>query len=94
MKAFFWLLKAAVFFVLFVFALSNRHDVTLHFLAWSSNAAPMMLVLFVSFALGALLGILVMMPRWWRLRQILRKQQPTIMVEANPALPSSSNDNY
>lgn len=100
MKAFFWLLKAAVFFILFIFALSNRHDVTLHFLAWSSNATPMMLVLLASFALGVILGILVMTPRWWRLRQTLRKQQATTQQAAHtPNTPTdppspSSHDSY
>lgn len=76
MKIFFWLLKAAVFFILFIFALSNRHDVALHFLVWSSHAVPMMIVVLASFSLGALLGILVMVPRWWRLRKTVSTPIP------------------
>ena len=60
MKYLIWLLKAAVFFVFFAFALNNRDEVTLHFLLGYAVALPMAVVVLVSFALGAVLGVLVL----------------------------------
>ena len=70
MKSFFWLLfKAAIFFLLFAFAMGNRDEVALHFMPGHVVTMPMMAVVLGSFALGVFLGILVMVPRWWRLRR-------------------------
>ena len=71
MKSFFWLLfKAAIFFLLFAFAMGNRDEVALHFMPGHVVTMPMMAVVLGSFALGVFLGILVMVPRWWRLRPL------------------------
>ena len=76
MKSFFWLLfKAAIFFLLFAFALGNRDEVALHFMPGHVVTMPMMAVVLGSFALGVFLVILVMVPRWWRLRRDVRKAQ-------------------
>ena len=74
MKKFFWLLlKAAIFFLLFAFALGNRHEAMLYFLPGQVLTVPMVVLVLGFFALGAFLGILVMVPRWWRLRCAARK---------------------
>lgn len=76
MKSFFWLLfKAAIFFLLFAFVMGNRDEVALHFMPGHVATMPMMAVVLGSFALGVFLGILVMIPRWWRLRRDVRKAQ-------------------
>jgi uncharacterized integral membrane protein len=61
-----WLLKAAIFFTLFAFALNNQADVTVHFFFGYQWTAPMVLVVLMSFAAGLLMGVLGMVPRWWR----------------------------
>jgi len=63
-----WLLKAAIFFTLFAFALNNRDDVTVHFFFGQHWTAPMALVVLTAFAIGLLIGVLGMVPRWWRQR--------------------------
>jgi lipopolysaccharide assembly protein A len=64
-----WLLKAAIFFTLFAFALNNQQTVAVHFFFGTLWQAPLVLVVLVAFACGLSLGILVMMPRWWKKRK-------------------------
>ena len=59
-----WLLKAALFFVLFAFALNNQGPVTLHFFFGTQWQGPVVLVVLATFALGLLAGVLVMVPVW------------------------------
>ena len=66
MKYLMWLLKAAIFFTLFAFALNNQQTVSVHFFFGTLWQAPLVLVVLVTFACGLSTGILVMMPRWWR----------------------------
>ncbi|OYQ39920.1 hypothetical protein CHU94_11295 [Rhodoferax sp. TH121] len=64
-----WLLKAAIFFTLFAFALNNQGDVTVHFFFGTRWTAPMVLVVLITFAAGVAIGVLGMVPRWWRHRR-------------------------
>ncbi len=67
-----WLLKAALFFTLFAFALNNQHVVAVNFFFGTLWQAPLVLVVLVAFAAGLALGVLVMVPRWWRSRRAAR----------------------
>ena len=69
MKYLMWLLKAAIFFTLFAFALNNQQTVAVHFFFGTLWQAPLVLVVLVTFACGLSLGVLVMMPRWWKKRK-------------------------
>ena len=73
MKYLLWLLKAAIFFTLFAFALNNQDDVTVHFFFGTSWQAPLVLVVLAAFALGLVAGVLGMLPRWWRRRREARQ---------------------
>jgi putative membrane protein len=64
-----WLLKAAIFFTLFAFALNNQQTVAVHFFFSTFWQAPLVLVVLAAFAGGLSLGIFVMMPRWWKKRK-------------------------
>ena len=64
-----WLLKAAIFFTLFAFALNNQHDATVRFFFGQQWTAPLVLVVLSAFALGLVIGVLGMVPRWWRHRR-------------------------
>ena len=66
MKYLMWLLRAAIFFTLFSFALNNQQTVVVHFFFGTLWKSPLVLVVLAAFALGLALGILVMMPRWWK----------------------------
>lgn len=69
MKYLAWLLKAAIFFTLFAFALNNQQDVTVRFFFGTQWTAPLVLVVFAVFAAGLVAGALVMVPRWWKHRK-------------------------
>lgn len=70
MKYLTWLLKAAIFFTLFAFALNNQQTVAVHFFFGTLWQAPLVLVVLAAFACGLALGVFFMMPRWWKKRQI------------------------
>lgn len=66
MKYAMWLLKAAIFFALFAFALNNTHDVQVRFFFGQQWHGPLVLVVLATLALGIVIGALGMVPRWWR----------------------------
>jgi lipopolysaccharide assembly protein A len=86
MKYLMWLLKAAIFFTLFAFALNNQQDVTVHFFFGTSWRAPLVLVVLAAFALGLAIGALGMVPRWWKHRVAARRvQQGMVAPQAEAA---------
>ena len=96
MKYFLWLLKAAIFFTLFAFALNNQQDATVHFFFGTSWTAPLVLVVLAAFALGLIVGVLGMVPRWLKHRSAAqRAAQPetpptpaATPADATPPAPS------
>lgn len=82
MKYFLWLLKAAIFFTLFAFALNNQQDATVHFFFGTSWTAPLVLVVLAAFALGLIVGVLGMVPRWLKHRNAARSTQATVPAAA------------
>jgi len=77
-----WILKAAIFFALFAFALNNQQDATVHLLFGRQWRAPMTLVVLAAFALGMVVGVLGMLPGWWSRR---RPAPPAAAPEAGQA---------
>ncbi|MCW5670689.1 MAG: DUF1049 domain-containing protein [Hydrogenophaga sp.] len=73
MKYLMWLLNAAIFFVLFAFALNNQDSVTLHLFFGTSWQAPLVLVILVALVIGVFLGVAVMLPLWLRARRTRRQ---------------------
>ncbi len=82
MKYLLWLLKAAIFFTLFAFALNNQHDATVYFFFGTNWRAPLVLVVLVAFAGGLVVGALGMLPGWWKHRVAATQVPP-----AEPVLP-------
>jgi lipopolysaccharide assembly protein A len=66
-----WFFRAAVFFILFAFALNNQHEAQLKWFFGFEFRAPMVLMVLVVFAAGAVFGVLAMTPNWWRQRRRL-----------------------
>ena len=60
-----WILKAAIFFTLFAFALNNQQDATVQFFFGTHWRAPLVLVVLAAFTAGVVIGVLGMVPRWW-----------------------------
>lgn len=75
MKYLLWLLKAAIFFTLFAFALNNQHDVTVNFFFGAAWRAPLVLVVLAACAGGLAVGVLGMLPGWWRHRKAAAANQ-------------------
>lgn len=81
-----WVLKAALFFTLFAFALNNQQDATVHFFFGTQWRAPLVLVVLSAFTLGVVVGVLGMVPRWWRHRRAA--QRPRSTTGSGAAAPS------
>ena len=77
MKYLAWLLKAAIFFTLFAFALNNQQDATVNFFFGTRWQAPLVLVVLAAFACGIATGVMGMVPRWWSSRKAARRAQTT-----------------
>ncbi|MDW5444559.1 LapA family protein [Polaromonas sp. SM01] len=84
MKYLMWLLKAAIFFTLFAFALNNQQVVSVYFFFGTQWQAPLVLVVLATFAFGLAAGILMMMPRWWKKRKNA-KLNPHSPLSENPS---------
>ena len=86
MKYLLWLLKAAIFFTLFAFALNNQQNATVHFFFGTQWQAPLVLVVLTAFVGGLIAGVLVMVPRWWKQRSTAVKlSQPVAAADAPAA---------
>jgi uncharacterized integral membrane protein len=74
MRALLWLFRAFVFFTLFAFALNNEQPVVVHWFFGAQWTAPLVIVVLAAFAGGAAIGVLAMVPSWWRHRRVARRQ--------------------
>jgi len=83
-----WLLKAAIFFTLFAFALNNQQDATVHFFFGTQWRAPLVLVVLAAFALGLAVGALGMVPRWWKHRTADQRSMPAAAPTQDSTLSS------
>jgi len=91
MKYLLWLLKAAIFFTLFAFALNNQQDATVHFFFGTQWRAPLVLVVLSAFTCGVAIGVLGMVPRWWRHRSAHLSKQHAAPTTPTPAEPSPTH---
>ena len=82
-----WLLNAAIFFVLFAFALNNQDAVALHLFFGARWQAPLVLILLCALLIGVVLGVLVMLPLWLRARK-QRRLAPTVVAPL-PTVPDA-----
>ena len=73
-----WLVRAAIFFTLFAFALNNQQEAGIRWFFGQEWRAPMVFIVLAAFALGCAVGVFAMVPSWWRHRRIARKHAPTV----------------
>lgn len=78
------------FFTLFAFALNNQQDATVHFFFGTSWTAPLVLVVLAAFALGLIVGVLGMVPRWLKHRNAARSTQATVPAAAEAPATASA----
>src|SRR6195952_5022222 len=74
MRILVWLVRAAVFFTLFAFALNNLDEATVKWFFGYVWHAPMVFIVLAAFGLGCAFGIFAMVPSWWRHRRLSRTQ--------------------
>jgi len=86
-----WIVRLAVFFTLFAFALNNQQEAALHWFFGQEWRAPMVFIVLAAFALGCAFGIFAMVPSWWRHRRVARRatavaasETPVAAVELAP----------
>jgi uncharacterized integral membrane protein len=85
MRILVWLFRAFLFFTLFAFALNNLHTTTVHWFFGVRWNAPLVMVALVAFGLGCALGVLAMVPAWWKHRRQARLAAPASTAAAAPA---------
>ena len=90
-----WLLKAAVFFTLFAFALNNQQDASVHFFFGQQARLPMALIVLISFAIGLAVGVLGMLSTLWR-KQAPRKTslEDELLTGRAPLAPLPQEDTH
>jgi uncharacterized integral membrane protein len=76
MRLFVWLLRAFIFFTLFAFALNNQQGATVRWFFGIEWRAPMVIVVLAAFAGGCAIGVLAMVPAWWKHRRRARRAAP------------------
>lgn len=81
-----WLLKAAIFFTLFAFALNNQQAIAVNFFFGTFWKAPLVLVVLTAFGIGLALGVLLMMPRWWK-----KRKTRLLSIPKSTTAPSAQN---
>ena len=82
-----WLLKAAIFFTLFAFALNNQQEIAVNFFFGTFWKAPLVLVVLTVFGIGLALGVLLMMPRWWK-----KRKTRLLFIPKSVTAPSDQNN--
>jgi len=73
-----WLFNGAIFFTLFAFALNNQQDATVHFFFGTQWRSPMVLIVLTAFAAGLAVGVLAMVPRWWKQRSAAARSRRAV----------------
>ena len=88
MRLLVWVLRAFIFFTLFAFALNNQQRVTVRWFFGAESTAPMVLVVLAAFAIGCVVGVVSMLPGWWRERRAARRHPQRGM--ANGTAPAAA----
>jgi lipopolysaccharide assembly protein A len=88
MRIFVWLVRAAIFFILFAFALNNQQEAGIRWFFGQEWRAPMVFIVLAAFAFGCAFGVFAMVPSWWRHRRVARKHAPVVVPPAE-AVPTA-----
>lgn len=83
MRILVWLLRAFLFFALFAFALNNSQEVQVRWFFGHDWHSPLVIVVLMAFGLGCAVGVLAMVPAWWKhRRQAQRLDDPAAAATA------------
>lgn len=89
MRSLVWLLRAALFFTLFAFALNNQHEAGIKWFFSHEWRAPMVFIVLAAFTLGCVVGGLAMAPSWWRHRRVARRHEALREEAETPSSPAT-----
>jgi len=70
MRILVWLFRAFLFFALFAFALNNSHEAVVRWFFGYEWRAPLVIIVLLAFGSGCALGVLAMVPAWWKHRRV------------------------
>ncbi|MBA4342470.1 MAG: DUF1049 domain-containing protein [Methylibium sp.] len=88
MRILVWLLRAFLFFALFAFALNNSQEVQVRWFFGHDWHSPLVIVVLLAFGLGCAVGVLAMVPAWWKhRRQAQRLDDPAAATAPEPLNP-------
>ncbi len=90
MRALNWLFRALIFFTLFAFALNNQQEVAVQWFFGFEWRAPMVIVLVAAFVAGCGIGVLAMVPSWWRRRRVAQIASPGATPTTSGATPTQA----
>ena len=94
MRLLVWLVRAALFFLLFAFALNNQQEVAVHWFFGFEWHAPMVIVALAAFAAGSAVGVLAMVPSWWRQRRVAKLAAPASAAQTTTAPSTQVPSNF
>ena len=72
-----WVFRALIFFILFAFALHNQHPATIKWAFGYEWQSQTVFVVLAAFAMGCAVGVVAMLPSWWRHRSQSKQDKPT-----------------
>ena len=96
MRILVWAFRAFLFFALFAFALNNSHEGVVRWFFGTEWRAPLVIIVLLAFGLGCAVGVLAMVPAWWKHRRVATRSTAVSTAAAssstpdpllNPALP-------
>ena len=85
-----WLLRVLLFLAIFAFALMNTDTVKLRFPPGQAWETPMIVVVLLSFACGAAIGVLACLSRLFAQRRDIQRLQRALRTGADRAGPPAA----
>lgn len=82
-----WAIRLIIFFFLLIFAMRNTQPITLQFILDYGWEAPLVIVLLVFFAGGAILGVLSVVGVIFRQRREISRLKRSASIVQEPAAP-------
>ena len=90
MRILVWAFRAFLFFALFAFAVNNSHEGVVRWFFGTEWRAPLVIIVLLAFGLGCALGVLAMVPAWWKHRRVATRSV-AMPVTASTAAPDPLN---
>ena len=85
-----WLFRAFIFFTLFAFALNNQDAATVRWFFGVEWRAPMVIIVLAAFAAGCVVGVMAMLPNWWRHWRLTRRSRRDAAAATPPPRPAAA----